>query len=150
MIQIGILFDEMISHSLRCVYIHVPKTGGHSIDRFFRDRALVSIGRWHDTVVTVRDFLGPGFNYYFFGTVRNPWDRFFSEYLWQKSNFPTQLATPWGRKDITFEDFCKSDLIWYPDHEVKNGHTRDQAHFLFDEEDRLLVDDIVRFESLQN
>jgi hypothetical protein len=139
----------MISHRLRCAYVHVPKTGGHSIDRFFIDRGLVSVGRWHATATELRRKIDPGKGYFLFATVRNPWDRFLSEYMWQASAFPSQIPTPWGNKAITFADYCRSDFAWYPDTEIRNGHLSDQAGFVFDDGDHSIVDLVVRFERLQ-
>lgn len=139
----------MISHPLRCAYVHPPKTGGHSIDKFFSRRGAVSVKAWHATAAETLALLPPDHGYYMFGTVRNPWDRFLSEYVWQSSDCPTQIQTPWGNKNISFRDFCLSDYSWYPAGERANGHLADQAHFLFDDTDRRLVDYIIRFEQLQ-
>ena len=139
----------MISHLLRCVYVHVPKTGGHSIDRHFLEQGLVSVPCWHATAAKSIELLEGRPVYYMFATVRNPWDRLVSEYFWQGSDCDTQIPTPWGNKTIRFEDYCRSDWSWYPPRERADGHLSDQAHFLFDDRDRPLVNDIIRFENLQ-
>ena len=71
----------MINHEFRCLYIHIPKTAGNSINRAFGNG-------WEDhkdlrryaaelTAATFDD-------YYKFAIVRNPWDRLFSDYHDQK------------------------------------------------------------------
>ena len=134
--------------TLHCAYIHVPKTGGHSIDALFSTLGLVTVKCWHATAAETIRLIG-GRHYFLFATVRNPWDRLVSEYVWQGSNSAGHIPTPWGNKAISFEDFCRSDFSWYPEEERLNGHLSDQAHFIFDENDAPLVDEIIRFEALQ-
>ena len=86
-------------------------------------------------------------NYLSFSTVRNPWDRFLSEYIWQKSYSKEQIQIEWGNKDISFVDFCKSDFAWYP--EIEKSHLTTQLNFLTDVNGIMCVDEIVRFENLQ-
>jgi len=71
----------MISHEHQCIFVHIPKTAGNSINRVFgvgwenhRD-----LQRYFDE--TPRE----NFERYFkFAIVRNPWDRLLSDYNYQK------------------------------------------------------------------
>src|ERR1051325_4646004 len=67
----------MISHSHRCIFIHIPKTAGNSVNRVF------GVG-WqdHKDLQRYRDELPKEtFERYFkFAVVRNPWDRLLSDY----------------------------------------------------------------------
>jgi chondroitin 4-sulfotransferase 11 len=71
----------MVSHEHRCIFVHIPKTAGNSINRVFG----VS---WQDHKDLQRYFteLGPELfaSYFKFAVVRNPWDRLFSDYNYQR------------------------------------------------------------------
>lgn len=141
----------MISDQVKCIYIHIPKTGGHTIDKYFLNLGLVSQSIWHGTCRDIIEMVGEEtFNaYYRFTVVRNPWERWLSEYLWQGSAFSTQIPTPWGNKKISFADFCRSDFRWYPKKQIAQGHLADQAHFVYTPDDKCLVNDVIRFEEFQ-
>ena len=139
----------MINHKHKFIFIHIPKNAGHSIDIMFREMGMVDEERWHDRSIDIIERFGKKMwdNYLSFSTVRNPWDRFLSEYIWQKSYSKEQIQIEWGNKDISFVDFCKSDFAWYP--EIEKSHLTTQLNFLTDVNGIMCVDEIVRFENLQ-
>ena len=66
----------MIFHRYRCLSVHIPKTGGNSINRVF------GIG-WQDHKDLAR-YREERFRAYFkFAVVRNPWERLLSDYNYQ-------------------------------------------------------------------
>ncbi len=71
----------MINHQYRCIFVHIPKTAGKSINRFFGMR-------WqnHKDLFRYAEELEPRVfaGYFKFAIVRNPWDRMLSEYNFQK------------------------------------------------------------------
>ncbi len=71
----------MISHPHRCIFVHIPKTAGNSINRVF------GVG-WedHKDLQRYRDELSPELfqKYFKFAVVRNPWDRLLSDYNYQR------------------------------------------------------------------
>jgi chondroitin 4-sulfotransferase 11 len=71
----------MISHSFRCLSVHIPKAAGNSVNRAF------GIG-WQDHKDLARyraEMPAPIFDAYFkFAIVRNPWDRLLSDYNYQR------------------------------------------------------------------
>jgi hypothetical protein len=71
----------MINHDYRCIFIHIPKTAGNSINRVFGVK-------WqdHKDLESYAAEFGPEVvrNYYKFAIVRNPWARILSDYNYQK------------------------------------------------------------------
>lgn len=143
----------MISRVAKAIFIHIPKTGGNSVDHYFLDRGLILANDelWHATAREVKAHLGDWLydSYYSFSIVRNPWDRMVSQYFWQSAtDYSEQIPTEWGNKNISFADFLKSDFAWYGDKQRANGHLLDQAHFILDDDDEPMVNEIIRFENL--
>ena len=71
----------MINHTLRCIYVHIPKTAGNSINRVFGIQ-------WenHKDLQRYANELPAEViaGYYKFAIVRNPWDRLLSDYNYQR------------------------------------------------------------------
>ena len=95
----------MISHKHKCIFVHIPKTGGTSIEDLIwprkRDRTednlwMGFIDRFHNKYQTgglqhlcwmqIRQEVGAAVfeNYYKFAIVRNPWDKAVSQYAYMK------------------------------------------------------------------
>lgn len=93
----------MISHKLRCIFIHIPKCAGSSINKFLWDDKKLDwkipnyevLYGWcpkrkiHLQHATSKQLLETELiteqtwdEYYKFTFVRNPWDRAYSDYLW--------------------------------------------------------------------
>jgi hypothetical protein len=77
----------MINHRYRCIFVHIPKTAGKSINRFFGME-------WqkHKDLSRYAGELQPQLfsSYFKFAIVRNPWDRILSDYNFQnKKNAPS-------------------------------------------------------------
>ena len=140
----------MINHKYKFIFIHIPRTAGHSIDTMFLDLGMVDEEFWHDSSIEMIKKFGIKMwdSYFSFSIIRNPWDRFLSEYIWQGNNFKTAIETKWGNKSISFVDFCKSDFNWYPEYE-KNRLSKTQLSFLTDDKAKICVDKLIKFENLQ-
>ncbi|HEY5218398.1 MAG TPA: sulfotransferase family 2 domain-containing protein [Gemmatimonadaceae bacterium] len=71
----------MIYHQHRCLFIHIPKTGGNSVSSAF------GFG-WpaHTDILHYATELKPDVfeSYFKFAVVRNPWERLVSEYVFQR------------------------------------------------------------------
>ena len=127
--------SAMISHAYKCIFIHQRKCAGTSIIRAF-DLNL-SDADWHfmnDGVLSPEYAFAPA-GYFRFAVVRNPWDRFVSGWKYCSSTRHRSL------RDV---------LTNLP----REGHdyrhlTRPQHATLYDDAGRLVVDYIVRYESLQ-
>ena len=70
---------KMVNHKHKFVFIHIPKTGGTSIESIFIDNANIKdVNGKHDMVSDIGSvFLK---KYFTFTFVRNPWDRMVSYY----------------------------------------------------------------------
>lgn len=139
----------------KCIYIHVPKTGGTSIANVLNDlkpsRSKSQKLRLHEHVKAheVKRLIGEEnwSQYFSFAFVRNPWDLMVSCYHWwlQKAD------SIYFKQDIelirqlgTFTEFMYSRYGQLLINECEGN--------LFDwisEEDKLIVDFVGRFESLQ-
>lgn len=153
----------MISHRFRCVFVHVPKTAGQSVEQTFitaegrriaRRRALLlrqnrrpRLGPPRLGHLTAEEYVTNGFlsrdrfrDYFVFGFVRNPWDRLVSEYRYRGYPYP-------------FRDFVLAKFPGPADDNYRTGvggyrHVLPQSDFLFDAAGNQLVDFIGRFENL--
>ncbi len=164
--------NNTIRPDYKCVFIHIPKTGGMSILKILNnlppkgslpiDRQLIA--HKHSTATAMKQILGNEVweDYFSFSFVRNPWDFMISHYNWltQKA-YKFKYYHPLVREieKMNFNDF------------VKYGHERINqqlhgSHFsqedslfnrltqgkMFDwisEEDQIIVDYVGRFETLQ-
>ena len=141
--------DVNYSARYRCVFIHVPKTGGMSICE------ALDIGSWHHTALQTRRMYGHQFNNYWkFSIVRNPYDRLVSawEYIraggmqnWYDIKLQRELSTLWGNSHQDFDEFCEKAL---PVVSGKWLHFLPQTYFLCANDASILCDYVGRFEQL--
>ena len=139
----------MISDKDKFIFIHIPKCGGTSIERFIlshhgisndwtiqyplealpmKVKADFNIGFDQQQHASLSDFpLEKQEEYFSFAFVRNPWDRLLSSYLYFKRS---------GYDISTFRDFFKSDDCAI--------HCQPQSYFI-----NKNIDFIGRFENLQ-
>lgn len=134
----------MYSHEHKFIYVHIPKTGGSSIEHILnpnvsldsdpraRDFGNTKFKTKHWTIKEYKNSIHPdNFKKYFkFAFVRNPWDLHASLYSWLKA-----LGN-----DITFKEHI---------HNQFNSNTMGFDHFICDEDGEELVDFIGKFETLQ-
>jgi hypothetical protein len=150
----------VICGEYRCLFVHVPKTAGMSIEHVFlrlvgltwETRASLLL-RGNDDPrlgpprlahLKAGEYVAHGHltaeqfeSYFKFSFVRNPWDRIVSEYKYRgypvKIDFKTYLFKHLPAPGWT-DTYC---------------HSIPQYDFLYDEGGRLLVDFVGRYESLQ-
>lgn len=154
-----ILTHMPISHNYKAIFVHIPKNAGESIETKLgiygmRENPLNTLWGIHGKYVLQhltasqmkRLFIADDvFNDYFkFAFVRNPWDKAVSEYHWYLR---------YG-KPITFQDWVRAmcnrlessnDL-----HVLEIGHNIPQYKFIYENDGKLLVDFVGRFEQLQH
>ena len=158
------------------VFVHIPKTGGSSIESLlglkskknFYNRAplkhLVPAYKTpqHFTWLELKQnlpatFLDHAFKFTF---VRNPWDRFVSEFIWRKQLY--ESLSPAGRRNCFYNETDLASLdafvrvLELPVAERTlasrgfDSHLESQLSFLTDEAGKIAVDFVGRFESFIN
>jgi len=157
----------MIFDKWKGIFIHIPKTGGGSIEsallaNFFnikkwseldskqiQDFRKENYGRpphWiqHFTPSERRKYLPKEKldNYFKFAFVRNPWDRILSEYLYIKKEKGCN-CNPQDKNISDFDSYLRSGL-----HCSFDNHTLPQVDFIFSKEGCKQVDFIGRFETI--
>ncbi len=151
----------MISHRHQCVFVHVPKTAGISIEHVFltlhglswEERAPLLLrfnadparGPERLSHLTATEYVDcghiseAGFDAYFkFSFVRNPWARLVSEYNYRR--YFTLMS---------FRDFVVGGFPAPCRYSDASRHVMPQYDYLHDQAGRCLVDFIGRFENLQ-
>jgi hypothetical protein len=151
----------MICKPYNCVFVHIPKTAGQSIEQFFMDRlgldwkedrealylhhnddhscgteklAHLSAAEYVECGHMTADEFSASFKFAF---VRNPWTRLLSEYRYR--NYFHHRS---------FKDFVLHKMP-SPGFDDKYRHVMPQYDMLYDKEGNLLVDYVGRFETLQ-
>jgi hypothetical protein len=154
----------MISHKHKCIFIHVPKTGGSSIEQILGyQRTKEEIYGWDDAIgvplqhASAQQLLDHDlvdretFDRYFkFAFVRNPFDLVVSEWKWRinRRNF-----RPWSRDrwiQMSLMRFLKRHLAGKFKGEIGlriRNHLTPQYEFIHDRNGKCLVDFVGRFEN---
>ena len=151
----------MISHDKKCIFIHIPKCGGTSVEdviwpkeqgRTEEDLWMGFVSRFENKYQTgglqhllawqVREEVGRNvFRAYFkFAFVRNPWDRVVSQFAYMQRR-PDLMDYVGMTSNTEFKAYLelirlKEHVQWMP-----------QVQFLLDHDGSLLVDRIGRLES---
>ncbi|WP_206484691.1 sulfotransferase family protein [Thalassotalea sp. G2M2-11] len=154
----------MISTFDNCLYIHIPKTAGQSVESVFLERAGLS---WEEREVmllkpnsnpelgpprlahlTTQEYLDYGYltkeelnKLFKFTIVRNPWDRLVSEYRYKQHKYTF--------KDFLFKHFPEEGVDDYREHNGIYRHVMPQYQFVYDNNDNLMVDFVGKFENLK-
>ena len=98
----------MISYEYKCVYIHIPKTGGTTIETLFGEK------HDHDNQEEIIEKIGmPAWQSYLkFSIVRNPWDRMVSAYSYVNKPCPFKEWLNKDRTDWFWLIMAKPQLDW--------------------------------------
>jgi len=125
----------MIDHQYKCVFVHQRKCAGTAIIHSFGK--TLDMPDWHfgnDGLLSPEWSQIPT-GYYKFSVVRNPWDRFVSG--WKYCESTKHLSLIEALRHLPAEGFDYRHV------------TRPQADILMDDSGSLVVDCLVRFETLQ-
>ncbi len=160
-----------VSHPHGCVFVHIPKTAGSSIehalgmhgsietigiepylDQRMNEQTLFGAGAQHYTAAQIEQVVGVAAvaSYFKFSFVRNPWDRMVSAASWATSR---RGEANWHRgveldRDELDAAVNRQLALRADGHELEL-HFREQAPFLCDADGHALVDYVGRFETLE-
>ena len=103
-----------ISHELKTVFIHVPKTGGQSISKMLgipkgTPHNYYWEGLTHLRLSAIRDRENIE-GYYTFMFVRNPYDKILSEYNWRMKNRHAITYNEPTREYMEFSEYMETLL----------------------------------------
>ena len=135
----------MISHSKKCIFIHIPKTGGYSVCKALNKPLEIGHRFLKDYPKEYTE------NYFKFAFVRNPWDRFVSAYFYLKKG-GRNLGHDWHGQQIVnrFSDF-RSFVANFQS--VKNDfivrHFHPQINWTHDKHGNMQMDFVGRYENFQ-
>lgn len=133
----------MICHRYKCIFVHVPKTGGTSIidafDKTWEDKDVSFLLSGNKSLETDwEEYEKKYTDYLIFSIVRNPWDRFISG---------------WKYCNTTKNNSLNDVLIKLPTFE-ENEHdfihlTRTQCDTIYKKE-KLIPNFVIKFENMQS
>lgn len=149
----------MISHHHKCIFVHIPKCGGQSIETAFlhdiglnfneraplllRHNDCPNLGPPRLAHLKAKDYVNFKYitnemfdEYFKFSIVRNPWSRAVSFY-----HYLGYLGK--------FEEFCKKALSEYFWHK-KYWFVGPQVEFLQGKDDQIIIDNIYNLENVEN
>lgn len=151
----------MISHLHHCIFVHIPRTGGTSIEnaiwpgeRTDADLWMGFISRYRNKYQTgglqhllatqIRQEVGEGVfqSYFKFSFVRNPWDKAVSQYMLtsRRKDLQDYIGMRAGDPFKRYLELIprREHVQWMPQH-----------RFIYDESGRRLIDCLGRFEQLE-
>lgn len=140
---------QQMLDDLRCCFVHVPKTGGISVETALRGGRQKRTGHMAASAYKYH-YPEKWGTYYTFAFVRDPVERFLSFY-----RFRIGLPVDWGNggelihkhRDVNgfaeyvlenFDELCKTQML----------EVRPQNWFVTDGEGKLIVDDLFHFDDL--
>jgi Sulfotransferase family len=147
----------MLSHRLKTIFVHIPKTGGQSVEHMFLRAHGLTWATRGDLLLRPNEnkALGPSRlahlyaeeyytlghvdretfdRYYRFAVVRDPYDRIVSEFNFREHDHKTVRDFYASVPTRPFADRWR--------------HVVPQAAYLVDRDGEMLVEDIIRFETL--
>lgn len=160
----------MICHQDKCLFVHIPKTAGQSIESVFVERMGLT---WQEREILLlkpngdsskgpprlahlmaSEYTSCGHistlhyqQYYKFSFVRNPWARIVSEYNYRRLHGDEKYQTDF--KTFLFKNFPTKALDDHVSFKDYYRHILPQWKFLFDDNGFQLVDFIGKFENIQ-
>lgn len=134
----------------KCIFIHIPKVAGISIEQtLFKEK----VG--HQKVNSfLKEDKDKFKNYFSFSFVRNPYDRLASAYFFLKNGGRNEYDKKWSDANLvnfhSFKEFIyalKSPLIQKQMNSIIHFHS--QSSFVCDEDGKLAVNYIGKFENIE-
>ncbi|MFC5458178.1 sulfotransferase family 2 domain-containing protein [Prosthecobacter fluviatilis] len=140
--------NPQIYPHLKTIFVHVPKTAGTSIEKRLRENNGVVVGG-HTTAEGFRKkYPGVFDDYYKFAVVRHPLSRFVSAFFYLLDRpINLNLRNKIVHECATLDTFI-SCVEQKPDVISQIVHLFPQHTFICDAQDRVLVNDVYKFENL--
>jgi hypothetical protein len=145
----------VVCYNKKCIFIHIPKTAGTSIEQFIKDNGKNEIeylgvknnrSMHHYTASELKKIEPHIFDiYYKFSIVRNPYERLLSEYYW--CPIP-DVGFKYGKTKVEFLNYVSKVVKGKRYFEnIYNDHFIPQYMFVYN--NKLIVDHIFRYEDLE-
>jgi hypothetical protein len=160
----------------KLVFIHIPKTGGTAIERYFHQMGDMQWGveswlgreqhqgRWfeyqHLSLIELQYLAGQSISgFRSFSIVRNPYERLLSDYLWRQNikRVRPDAALNCFDSFASFLDAIPGNINTSWEKHIASAtmeeanfliHVRPQYHYITDGNGAILVDDILTYEQL--
>ena len=161
----------MVIKELKCVYVHIPKTGGTSIEKIFYEilhkekPSMTSrsdfeyflgwdgehkLWMQHATMQQINDLYEKDVSEYFkFAFVRNPYERAVSDWKFLRGRSNKKWRSKTFLKYLNCDGYFKRMLSDKKNKSTRIDHTYSQFDFLYSKDGKCLVDFIGKFENLQ-
>lgn len=145
----------MISHKHKCIFIHIPKCAGSSVEKSLMGKQYVKwdehnkIWVQHATAQQVKKLYCQDYEDYFsFAFVRNPWDRAVSDYFWIKKDLKIKDTF---KNFLLLENNFNTPKLSYPHLNSfgRGDHVLAQSDFILNSRGEQIVNFIGKFENLQ-
>lgn len=144
-----------INLKTKCVFIHIPRTGGTTLKQILGMGNIPESGKKkpseHLTYKEILSFLGENEmrQSFVFSFVRNPWDRILSEYIWRKN----ETSGMEFKHMSTFDDFVK--FVYAKTQggfkeTLLDSHLATQCSYLFDNNRLIKTNFLGKFENFEN
>ena len=161
----------MVINDLKCIFVHIPKTAGSSIERVLypplsRKSLAISamsdtnlFAGWneehkfwmhHATMQQINDFYEKDVSEYFkFAFVRNPYERAVSDWKFLRGSSNKKWRSKTFLKYLNCDGYFKRMLSGEKNKSTRIDHIYRQYDFLYSKDGKCLVDFIGKFENLQ-
>ena len=145
----------MISDTHKCIFIHIPKCAGSSIEKFFTPD-IEWCNQYHRThceqhltfgeMASLNCYGGNITDYFKFTIVRNPWSRHVSAWQFARERYKRT-------KKYSFRQFCMNLKNVCPQRGINRIYygliNRQQVDYITDDKKNIAVDFIGKVENLQ-
>ena len=145
----------MIIHKHKCVFIHIPKNAGSSIEDILSNHGGNIAKSFRIHYDKIDETMAK--DYFIFSVKRNPYSRMISLWKYWTEEWVPRFASKLARSELNkydwdFSNFCKNFSIFTD--VIEKYHKKERVHFLpqvsiNDNPNYVKVDFWMRFENLQ-